>query len=60
MRDLIERQNKLISDAEDCDLIANLTDDVEKKKTFRDLAMKLRVMAEELRPQIDARRKTEG
>ena len=49
MKDLQAKLEKLLADAEDCDLIGKLAADPTKRATFRRLAMQTRAMAEELR-----------
>jgi hypothetical protein len=55
MKDLHDELNKLLADAEDCDLIANLATDLAKRATFRRLAAQFREMAEQLKADIAAR-----
>lgn len=54
MRDLKAWLEKLIGDAEECELIASLTTDAKKRTTFRRMAHEFRVMAEELKADISA------
>jgi hypothetical protein len=55
MKDLEAKLEKLLADAEDCDLISKLATDVTKRATFRRLAMQTRAMAEEVRQAIAGR-----
>ena len=52
MEDLEAALAKLLADAEDCDLIGNLANDLSKRATFRRLAAHHRQMAEELKSAI--------
>jgi hypothetical protein len=52
MQDLVEQRDKLLLNAADCDLIANLTTDPNKHETFRRLSIQLEQMAAELGEQI--------
>jgi DICT domain-containing protein len=58
MEDLKNRLDKVTADAADCDLIANLATDAEKRKMFRELADQYRRMADALRAEIERRRST--
>lgn len=53
MQDLKNRLEKLLVEAEDCDLIANLATDQVKRQTFKNLATQLRQMAADVRAVID-------
>lgn len=53
MQDLKSRLEKLLVEAEDCDLIANLATDQVKRVTFRNLANQLRQMAAEVQAVIE-------
>ena len=53
MQDLKSRLEKLLVEAEDCDLIANLATDQVKRQTFKKLAAQLRQMAADVRAVID-------
>lgn len=53
MQDLKSRLEKLLVEAEDCDLIANLATDQVKRLTFRNLASQLRQMAAEVQAVIE-------
>ncbi len=55
MKDLQTKLEKLLSDAQDCDLIGNLATDQAKRATFRRMAAQFREMAEELKADIGAR-----
>lgn len=56
MQDLKGRLEKLLVEAEDCDLIANLATDQVKRQTFRNLASQLRQMAAEVQAVIEMAR----
>jgi hypothetical protein len=45
MQDFKARQEKLLKEAAECDLVANLTTDVEKRALFEKLARDYREMA---------------
>lgn len=49
MEDLKAKLEKYLTDAEDCDLIARLATDPNKRLTFKRLAIQLRAMADEIR-----------
>lgn len=53
MQDLKSRLEKLLVEAEDCDLIANLATDQVKRQTFGTLASQLRQMAAEVQAVIE-------
>ena len=53
MEDIRSRMSKLLMDAEDFDLIANLATDRSKRDAFRRLAVKSREMAGELQALIE-------
>jgi hypothetical protein len=55
MKDLQTKLEKLLAEAQDCDLIGNLATDQAKRATFRRMAAQLREMAEELKADIAAR-----
>ncbi|TCU78839.1 hypothetical protein EDE08_101621 [Bradyrhizobium sp. R2.2-H] len=55
MKDLKAELEKLLVNAEDCDLIARLAADQEKRETFGRIAKQLREMASELSAEIAAR-----
>jgi hypothetical protein len=42
MDDLTKRHERLLADADDCDLVANRTEGPAAKETFRRIAIKLR------------------
>jgi hypothetical protein len=48
MQDFQEKYKKLILEADDCDLIARLATDADKREAFRKLAEQTRAMAAEL------------
>lgn len=54
MQDLKNRLEKLLVEAEDCDLIASLAADQVKRRTFKNLANQLRQMAAEVGAVIEA------
>lgn len=55
MKDMRERLEDLLVDAAECDLIANLTIDKDKRALFRSLADQYRTMAMAVRSVIEAR-----
>ena len=55
MKDLQAELEKLLVNAEDCELIARLATDVSKRETFRKIALQLRAMAAELKADIALR-----
>jgi hypothetical protein len=55
MQDLKAELEKLLVNAEDCDLIARLAADADKRQTFSRIATQLREMAVDLRADIAAR-----
>jgi len=55
MQDLKAKLEKLLTDAEDCDLIAKLATDNVKRETFNKLARQLRQMAAEVEAVLKAR-----
>ena len=55
MKDLKAELEKLLTNAEDCTLIARLATDASKRETFARIARQLREMAAELHADIDAR-----
>jgi hypothetical protein len=55
MEELKARLEKLLADAEDCELISRLADDIAKRATFRRLAEQFRAMAEEVKATIAQR-----
>jgi hypothetical protein len=52
MKDLQTKLEKLLIEAEDCELIGRLASDATKRETFRRLSVQLREMAEELKQTI--------
>ena len=52
MDELKTRLEKLLADAEDCELISRLAEDVTKRATFRRLAAQFRKMADEVKAEI--------
>ena len=57
MKDLKAELEKLLVNAEDCELIARLATDKDKRETFSRIAKQLRGMAEELKAEILERSK---
>jgi hypothetical protein len=57
MEDLKSKLDKLIADAAECDLIANLAMEADKRDAFRDLAVQYRKMADAIRTVIAERAK---
>jgi len=57
MQDLKTELEKLLVNAEDCELIARLASDKEKRETFSRIARQLRGMADELKAEILERSK---
>ena len=55
MKELQDKHQKLLADAEECDLIANLAVEKDKRDTFRSLASQYRIMAEAVRKTIEGR-----
>jgi SepF-like predicted cell division protein (DUF552 family) len=55
MKDLTSELEKLLVNAEDCELIARLATDRTKQETFSRIAKQLREMAAELKAEIAAR-----
>jgi SepF-like predicted cell division protein (DUF552 family) len=55
MKDLYAELEKLLVNAEDCELIARLATDRAKRETFGRIAKQLREMAAELRADIAVR-----
>lgn len=58
MKDLQNKLEKLLRDADDCDLIGNLATDPAKRDMFRRLATQLRQMAEDVKSVIQAQKET--
>ena len=57
MKDLKAELEKLLINAEDCELIARLATDSDKRETFSRIAKQLRGMADELKAEILERSK---
>jgi hypothetical protein len=55
MKDLHAKLERLLAEAQDCDLIGNLAADHAKRATFRRMAEQLRDMAAQLKTDIAAR-----
>jgi hypothetical protein len=55
MQDLKAQREKLLVNAADCDLIANLASDPKKRETFRRLSTQLKKLAAEIDAEIAAR-----
>ena len=60
MKDLKAELEKLLTNAEDCTLIARLASDKNKRETFARIAKQLRQMAVELQADIAARSRAES
>jgi hypothetical protein len=52
MKDLTAKLERLLSEAAECDLIANLATDPDKRAAFERMARHYRTMVEELRADI--------
>ena len=52
MEDLNAKLEKLLTEAEDCDLIGRLATDLHKRELFKRLAVDLRAMAGDIRRAI--------
>jgi hypothetical protein len=52
MKDLKDRLEKLLTDADDCELIGRLATDPNKRETFRKLAVDLRAIARDVQAVI--------
>jgi hypothetical protein len=52
MKDLSSTREKLLSEAEDCDLIGQLATDLRKRELFKKLAIDLRAMAGDIQAAI--------
>jgi hypothetical protein len=59
MKDLTDRLQQLLTDAEDCDLIGKLATDMTKRETFKRLADQLRKAAADIE-QVIAQKKAAG
>ena len=55
MQDLKAKLEKLRSEADDCELIARLANDIHKRELFLRLAVDLRTMARDIKTVIAAR-----
>jgi hypothetical protein len=55
MQDLRAKLEKLLSEAEDCELIAKLATDLKKRAIFARLAVDLRHMASDIQTMITSR-----
>ena len=55
MQDMQATLEKLLTDAEDCELISKLATDLGKRATYGKLAAQFRAMAEELQAEIRKR-----
>ena len=53
MRDLQAKLEKLLTEVSECELIANLATDPDKRAAFERLARQYRAMTEELRADIE-------
>ena len=53
MQDLQARLAKLLGDADDCELIANLSTDIRKRAAFARLASQYKAMAEAIREEVE-------
>jgi len=60
MKDLKNKLEQLLAEAQDCDLIGNLATDQAKRATFRRMAAQFREMAEQLKSDIAARTASDG
>jgi hypothetical protein len=60
MKDLREKLEKLVIDAEDCELIARLATNATKRETFKKVANRLRAAAAEIEAAIAERVQAEG
>jgi hypothetical protein len=59
MNDMAMAVEKLLADADDCDLISKLATDPLKRTTFKRLADQLRLAADELKAVMEAELKLE-
>jgi hypothetical protein len=53
MRDLQAKLEKLLTEVSECELIANLATDPDKRASFERMARQYRAMSEELRADIE-------
>jgi hypothetical protein len=60
MEDLRARLEKLLLEAEDCELIAKLATDLNKRAFFAKLALQLKSMARDVEGMISARAKLDA
>jgi len=56
MQDLVAKRDKFLTEAADCELIANLATDPAKRSTFQHLAKRLKELAHDLEIEIAKRR----
>ena len=56
MEDLTAQRDKLLTNAADCELIANLATDRKKRETFRTLATDLRKMVADMEEAMAAKK----
>ena len=55
MKDLLDKREKLLQEAAECELIGSLAQDAKKRETFRSLAVQLKQLADELAEEISER-----
>lgn len=55
MEDITAKREKMLSEAEDCELIGRLATDVQKRQLFAKLAVDLRNAARDIEAVIEAR-----
>lgn len=55
MEDLSAKLEKLLIEAEDCDLIGRLATDLNKRKLFKKMAIDLHILANDIQAAIAAR-----
>ena len=60
MQDLTSKREKFLQEAADCELIGNLAVDAKKRETFRNLAVQLKKLADDLEAEIVKRAAVEG
>lgn len=56
MEDLRAKLEKLLTEADDCELIGRLATDIQKRELFKKLAVDLRSMAHDIRSMIGPNR----
>ena len=56
MEDMSAKLEKLLTEAEDCELISRLATDLNKRELFNRLAVDLRAMARDIQAMMDARK----